>query len=198
MKSTRLRAQGFTNLHRKLIFRLLAISLAAYLFYMPNPWKLEQPVVLCAQISGILLMCAGIVGRVLATLSIGGFKDRVIVKTELYSVCRNPLYFASFLMALGVGLLSARLDFISLVTAFFLLVFYPMMRNEAKFLREKFADFADYEREVPLFFPNFAIWKERQRFEISFSLVRRTLLDSSLILFSIPLLIMLHCAPFAS
>ena len=192
MTSTRLREQGFTNLHRKLIFRLLAISLAAYLFYVPNLWKLEQPVVLCAQISGILLMFAGIIGRVLATLSIGGLKDRVIVKTELYSVCRNPLYFASFLMALGVGLISARVDFTVLVTAAFLVIFYPMMRNEASLLRAKFADFAEYEQRVPLFFPNFALWRERGRIEISFSRIKRTLLDSSIVLLAIPVLILLR------
>lgn len=192
MTSTRLREQGFTNLHRKLIFRLLAIALAAYLFYVPNPWKLEQPVVLCSQISGILLMFAGIVGRVLATLSIGGLKDRVIVKTELYSVCRNPLYFASFLMALGVGLISARADFTVLVTAAFLAIFYPMMRNEANLLRARFGDFAEYEQRVPLFFPNFALWRERGRIEISFSRIKRTLLDSSLVLLAIPVFVLLR------
>lgn len=191
MISTRLREQGFTNLHRKLIFRLLAIALAAYLFYAPNPWKLHEPFVLCARISGILLMFAGIIGRILATISIGGLKDRVIVKTELYSVCRNPLYFSSFLMALGVGLLSARADFTVLVVAAFLAIFYPMMLNEAKNLRAKFSDFVEYEQRVPLFFPNFALWQERERIEINFSRIKRTLLDASLILLAIPVMILL-------
>ena len=190
MTSTRLRAQGFINLHRKLIFRLLAIALAAYLFYVPNLWKLEQTVVLCAQISGILLMFAGIIGRMLATLSIGGLKDRIIVKTELYSVCRNPLYFSSFLMAISLGLLSGRVDFLILVAGSFLAIFYPMMLNEAKFLKARFDDFAEYEKAVPLFFPNFALWQERKNFEINFRLVKRTLLDAALALPAIPLMIL--------
>ena len=137
-------------------------------------------------------MFAGIIGRVLATLSIGGLKDRVIVKTELYSVCRNPLYFASFLMALGVGLLSARADFTVLVSVAFLVIFYPMMRNEAKLLRARFGDFAEYEQQVPLFFPNFALWQERGQIEISFSRIKRTLLDSSLVLLAIPVFVLMR------
>jgi protein-S-isoprenylcysteine O-methyltransferase Ste14 len=192
MKSIRLREQGFSNVHRKLIFRLLAISLAAYLFYVPNPWALHESAVLGARFAGILLMFAGIIGRVFSTLSIGGLKDRVVVRTELYSVCRNPLYFSSFLMAAGTGMLFARLDFTILLLAAFLVIFYPMMRNEARVLLAKFPDYAEYERHVPLFFPNFFLWKEREYYQINFGLLRRTLLDSSLILVAIPVMLLLR------
>jgi protein-S-isoprenylcysteine O-methyltransferase Ste14 len=131
-------------------------------------------------------------GRVVATISIGGNKDREIVKTEAYSICRNPLYFSSFLMALGVGLLSGRPDFMLLAAGSFLAIFYPMMINEAGVLRRKFDDFAEYERKVPLFFPNIMLWSERRNFEINFRLVRRTLLDASIALPVIPLMILMH------
>jgi protein-S-isoprenylcysteine O-methyltransferase Ste14 len=195
MISPRLRQQGFSNLHRKLIFRLLAIALAAYLFYVPNPWPHHESTVLAMSLAGTLLMFAGILGRVFSTLSIGGLKDRVVVQTELYSVCRNPLYFSSFLMAVGTGLLFARLDFTVLLVVAFMVVFYPMMRNEARVLREKFPDYAEYQRQVPLFFPNFQRWKDRGRYEINFDLLKRTLLESSLILLAIPVMLFLRmCA----
>ncbi|MEY4569479.1 MAG: hypothetical protein RLZZ398_918 [Verrucomicrobiota bacterium] len=195
MISPRLRQQGFSNLHRKLIFRLLAIALAAYLFYVPNPWPHHESTVLGMSLAGTLLMFAGILGRVFSTLSIGGLKDRVVVQTELYSVCRNPLYFSSFLMAVGTGLLFARLDFTVLLVVAFMVVFYPMMRNEARVLREKFPDYAEYQRQVPLFFPNFQRWKDRGRYEINFDLLKRTLLESSLILLAIPVMLFLRmCA----
>jgi protein-S-isoprenylcysteine O-methyltransferase Ste14 len=191
MKISRLRSQGFSNLHRKLIFRLIAISLAAYLFYVPNPWPLRETLTLGLRFAGTLLMFAGILGRVFSTLSIGGRKDRVIVRTELYSVCRNPLYFSSFLMAIGTGLLFARLDFTILLIAAFMVVFFPMMRNEARVLKTKFPDYADYEQHVPLFFPNFLLWEERKEFTINYRLLKRTLLDSSLILLAIPVMLIL-------
>ncbi len=195
MSSSRLRKQGFSNLHRKLIFRLLAITLAAYLFYVPNPWPVHDSATLGMRFSGALLIFAGILGRIFSTLSIGGLKDRVVVQTELYSVCRNPLYFSSFLMAIGTGLLFARLDFTVLLAAAFMVVLLPMMHNEARVLREKFADYAEYEQRVPLFFPNFPLWKERENYQINFRLLKRTLLDSSLILLAIPVMLFLQmCA----
>lgn len=195
MKSTRLREQGFSNHHRKLIFRLLAIALAAYLFYVPNLWPVHESAALGLRFTGTLLMFAGILGRIFSTLSIGGHKDRVVVQTELYSVCRNPLYFSSFLMTIGTGLLFARLDFSMLIVAAFMVVFYPMMRNEARVLQAKFPDYEEYERQVPLFFPNFMLWKEREHCQINFGLLRRTLLDSSLILLAIPVMLLLRmCA----
>jgi protein-S-isoprenylcysteine O-methyltransferase Ste14 len=191
MKSARLRDQGFSNLHRKLIFRLLAIALAAYLFYAPDWCPFHDTPALVMRFAGALLMFGGILGRIFSTLSIGGLKDRTVVQTELYSVCRNPLYFSSFLMAVGTGLLFARLDFTVLLAAAFMVVFYPMMRNEARVLRAKFPDYAEYERRVPMFFPNFMLWEERRYYQIDFRLLKRTLLDSSLILLAIPVMLLL-------
>jgi protein-S-isoprenylcysteine O-methyltransferase Ste14 len=192
MKSIRLHEQGFSNLHRKLIFRVLAISLVAYLFYVPNPWPLHEPVVLDMMLAGILLMFTGILGRIFSTLSIGGLKDRVIVQTELYSVCRNPLYFSSLLMAVGTGLLFARLDFTVLLVAAFTGIFLPMMHNEARYLRSKFPDYAEYERQVPLLFPDFRLWRAREQFHINFRLLKRTLLDASLVLLAVPVMLLLR------
>ncbi len=168
----------------------MAVALVAYLFLAPDPWKLSAFAALSFQTTGILLIFAGILGRGLATLSIGGHKDKTIMKTELYSICRNPLYFASFLMTLGFGLLSERMDFALLACIAYLAIFYPMMHNEAKYLRGNFDDFADYEKRVPLFFPNVLLWQERRNFEINFRLVRITLQDASLLLPLIPLMIL--------
>lgn len=191
MKSPRLREQGLVNLYRKSIMRFLAVALAAYLFYAPDPWPLHAATALILSYAGILLMFVGIIGRIFSTLSIGGFKDRVVIQTELYSICRNPLYFSSLLMTIGVGLLFGRLDFTVVLAMVFMTVFYPMMRNEARILRQKFPEYAEYEHRVPLFFPNFLLWKSRGFFEINFRLLKRTLLDSSLVLFAIPILLLL-------
>lgn len=191
MIHSRLRTQGFINLYRKPVMRLLAIGLAAYLFYAPDPWPLDGLLSTGVRLAGILLTFSGILGRIFSTLSIGGLKDRAIVRTELYSVCRNPLYFASFLMAIGTGLLFARLDFTILITLFFIVVFYPMMNNEARYLRERFPEYAEYERQVPLFFPDVRLWNSREKFEINFRLLQRTLLDAALILLAIPVMLML-------
>lgn len=189
--SSRLRDQGFVNQYRKFILRLLAVALAAYLFYVPSPWDFLAAFVISLQALGSLLLFAGIVGRVFASLSIGGRKDQTIVRTELYSVCRNPLYFSSFLMTIGFGLLMGRVDFTVAAAAAYLAVFYPMMLNEARFLKSRFPEFGEYESSVPLFIPDFSRWQARETFEINFRLVFRTLLDAAVALPVIPLVLIL-------
>lgn len=189
--SSRLRDQGFVNQYRKLILRILAVALAAYLFYVPSPWDFRAASAMLLQASGCLLLFAGIVGRVFASLSIGGRKDQTLVRTELYSVCRNPLYFSSFLMTVGFGLLMGRVDFTVVAAAAYLAVFYPMMLNEARFLKARFPEYGDYENGVPLFIPNFCRWQARETFEINFRLVFRTLLDAAIALPVIPLVLIL-------
>jgi protein-S-isoprenylcysteine O-methyltransferase Ste14 len=190
MKRPLLSTQGFINHHRKMFFRLMAIGLLLYLCLVPNPWNFSKMAILSGQFAGAVLIFIGIIGRVMAIISIGGHKDSKVMQTELYSICRNPLYFSSFLMAIGVGLLSGRLDFTLLIMAGYLAIFYPMMLNEARYLRETFEDFAEYESRVPLFFPKPTLWKERARIDISFRLVKRTLLDASLALLVIPIMLL--------
>lgn len=189
--SSRLRDQGFVNQYRKLILRILAVVLAAYLFYVPSPWDFRAASAMLLQASGSLLLFAGIVGRVFVSLSIGGRKDQTLVRTELYSVCRNPLYFSSFLMTVGFGLLMGRVDFTVVAAAAYLAVFYPMMLNEARFLKARFPEYGEYEDSVPLFIPNFCRWQARETFEINFRLVFRTLLDAAIALPVIPLVLIL-------
>lgn len=184
--SVRLRQQGFANAHRKPHLLALAIVVLARLHFGPSPWTPPDTTDAACGWAGVLLVFAGIVGRTLATLSTGGLKDAGVIRTELYSVCRNPLCFPSFLVVFGLGLVSRRPDFLLLVCAAFFAVFIPMMHNEAKSLRARFAEFAAHEAGVPLFFPNFRLWQDRPSWEIRFRLVKRTLLDSSLALVTIP------------
>jgi protein-S-isoprenylcysteine O-methyltransferase Ste14 len=192
MISSRLRQQGFVNLRRKPLFVLLASLLMSYLYFVQSPWQIPPAWTIPGLVIGILLILTGLMGRVFATLSIGGRKDREIVRTELYSICRNPLYLSSFLIALGVGVLSGRVDFLILAAASMLAIFYPMMINEARFLRSHFEEFADYERTVPLFIPKLRLWQERRKFEVDFRLLKRTFLDASLVIPLIPLILILR------
>jgi protein-S-isoprenylcysteine O-methyltransferase Ste14 len=71
-----------------------------------------------------------------------------------YAHTRNPLYLGSVLMALGL-LVTARHPISVTAGLAYLLVFYPfIIREEAKFLRDRFPDeYHDWARDVPLFFP---------------------------------------------
>ncbi len=71
-----------------------------------------------------------------------------------YAHTRNPLYLGSVLMALGL-VVCARHPISVVAGLAYLVVFYPfIIREEAKFLRDKFpSEYHDWAKYVPLFFP---------------------------------------------
>jgi protein-S-isoprenylcysteine O-methyltransferase Ste14 len=74
-----------------------------------------------------------------------------------YAHTRNPLYLGSVVMALGFGAAAGTLGAVG-VTLAYLLVFYPsVIREEARFLRDKFPDqYSIWQVDVPLFLPRLA------------------------------------------
>lgn len=81
-------------------------------------------------------------------------KGRTLTRGGPYALTRNPLYFGSFIMALGI-LMAGQVYWLLLpFGVFFLSVYYPVMKAEEKELREGHgSEFQDYAREVPLFVP---------------------------------------------
>ena len=71
-----------------------------------------------------------------------------------YAHTRNPLYVGSALLALAAGVATASPWAVAALMAY-LALFYPsVIREEAAFLRTKFgAEYAQWERDVPLFIP---------------------------------------------
>lgn len=99
-----------------------------------------------------LLLAAGEAVRLWASGHID--KTERLATGGPYAHTRNPLYAGSLLLALGVGVAAASPWAVLLIAVYFG-VFYPaVVREEAAFLRGRFgADYAAWEREVPLFVP---------------------------------------------
>ena len=81
-------------------------------------------------------------------------KTRALATGGPYAHSRNPLYFGSLLLALGVAVAAAS-PWVVLASALYFLAFYPaVMRDEAGFLRSRFpAEYEAWSRDVPLFLP---------------------------------------------
>ncbi len=100
----------------------------------------------------------------LAGEAVRTWSSGVIVKTDVlategpYAMTRNPLYFGSFLIALGVGWMGGRWWFPVLAAAFFLPVYGTLIRKEENRLLERHGDaFREYCRRVPRFWPRL-VW----------------------------------------
>jgi protein-S-isoprenylcysteine O-methyltransferase Ste14 len=79
-------------------------------------------------------------------------KTRSLATGGPYAHTRNPLYFGSLVMAIGVAVAAAS-PWAALAVAIYFAAFYPSaMREEAAFLRSRFPE-AYAAWGVPLFFP---------------------------------------------
>jgi protein-S-isoprenylcysteine O-methyltransferase Ste14 len=101
---------------------------------------------------GLPLACAGEAVRIWASGHIE--KTKRLATGGAYAHSRNPLYFGSLLIALGVAVACAS-PWVVLAVAAYFVVFYPaVMREEAAFLAGKFPDeYAAWAAAVPVFWP---------------------------------------------
>ena len=81
-------------------------------------------------------------------------KSETLANTGPYARTRNPLYFGSAFLAAGFAIASRSWIAAVLLGAFFSVFYYAVMRKEEGELSAKFtSEFADYRRQVPLFWP---------------------------------------------
>jgi protein-S-isoprenylcysteine O-methyltransferase Ste14 len=102
---------------------------------------------------GAILIVPGLLLRALASGHVR--KNEALAISGPYAYTRNPLYLGSLLM--GVGFAVAARSWwvgVALVVMFFA-VYVPVIRDEEAFLRNKFPEFEEYERQVPRMFPRF-------------------------------------------
>ena len=82
-------------------------------------------------------------------------KDRELAVGGPYARTRNPLYLGSALLAAGFVVAGRSVWAGALVTVYFAVFYYTVMRNEERDLHDRFgAAFDVYAQRVPLFLPN--------------------------------------------
>ena len=100
-------------------------------------------------------MCIAGIGLAIRAWASGYLKkNRELTVSGPYAHTRNPLYVGTFLVGAGVAVSTASWWFVAVFIALYLLIYVPVMMAEAETLRSLFpSQFADYQREVPLFLP---------------------------------------------
>lgn len=120
---------------------------AIFYFFLTRPTTTS--IVVGALVAGV-----GLAWRAWASGTIR--KNAALAVEGPYAFSRNPLYLGSFLMALGFGMASQRRIIFLGIAAFFLAVYWPVMRREEQELESRFGGaFKAYALGVPIFFP----WK---------------------------------------
>jgi len=98
-----------------------------------------------------------IIGEIVRIISAGHIrKNEQLTVSGPYAYTRNPLYFGSFLMGLGISFLSGYpLVVIPIYLFLFALIYIPTIKGEEVFLEKKFGDdYIHYKLSVPAFFPS--------------------------------------------
>jgi protein-S-isoprenylcysteine O-methyltransferase Ste14 len=120
--------------------------LTAVLFVIisqPTAWSLAI---------GIPIALTGVVIRAWASGHL--HKNAELTVSGPYAHTRNPLYFGSFVMAIGCAISGGNVWLGSLLIGVFLLVYWPVIQAEAVQMHTLFADaYARWAENVPLFIP---------------------------------------------
>jgi len=83
-------------------------------------------------------------------------KGKVLTQGGPYAFTRNPLYFGSFVMALGIMVAGQGYWLLPVFGLFFVVFYYSVMRAEEQELLQGYGEkFVQYSQRVPLFFPRF-------------------------------------------
>lgn len=123
----------------------LGFVLAAAVIY------LSQPGIPMLAI-GFPIAAAGIVFRGSAAGIIR--KNTALAQMGPYRVTRNPLYFGSFLLALGFAIMSGNLLAGMLLVIPSALIYPVVIKSEEAYLRDSFgSEFDEFRRRVPCFLP---------------------------------------------
>ncbi len=145
---------------RLVVSRLFGLTILFMLAFGTSHWSVYPMIDQMIFLAGVVLAVVGFCGRLWCLSYIAGRKKRVLVTEGPYSLCRHPLYFFSLVGGIGLGLCSETFT-VALLFALAFAAYYPQaIRGEETFLSDNFAEYGEYRKRVPLFFPRWSNFVE--------------------------------------
>lgn len=119
------------------------LAVVVLIFARPNPLSIAMGAAI------------GVFGLLLRGYAAGYLKKQeVLTTTGPYAFTRNPLYLGSAILVAGAAWAMHSWISAGVLSAYFAIVYYVVMRREEGELRGHFGDaFERYAKTVPLFFP---------------------------------------------
>jgi protein-S-isoprenylcysteine O-methyltransferase Ste14 len=179
---------NFFERNRRIITGGFILAGLPLILFTRHGWPEGGTIDRAFEYTGIMLILAGLVGRAWSTMYIGGRKNSQLVQDGPYSMCRNPLYFFSFLGGLGATIVLENLALIILYLAVFSFYYPLVIKSEEKRLEMLFGSaFTAYKEKVPAFLPNLSGFHSGEKAKAQPKLMVKTLLDGTMFLLFIPL-----------
>jgi protein-S-isoprenylcysteine O-methyltransferase Ste14 len=125
----------------------LGFAFAVFYVWLARPtWR--------SLVLGTVLILPGLVVRALASGHVR--KNEALATSGPYAYTRNPLYLGSLLIGIGFAVTARSWWVGALLVVMFFAIYLPVIREEEKFLRQKFPEFEEYSRLVPRMLPRLA------------------------------------------
>lgn len=151
------REKSWNERSRRLITFFFGLLIGVCLLFGQSGWSTNPLVEESLMLAACIFASIGAFGRIWCSLYIAGYKNNTLVKSGPYALCRNPLYFFSFIGGTGTALATETLTIPLLVMLAFACYYPFIILREQKRLQELFGEeFSKYCQETPSFFPS---WK---------------------------------------
>jgi len=151
-----------------------------FLIFLFSQHKIEEngPLDHFMELTSIVLIFLGTYGRLWCTLFISGYKTNKLITVGPYSICRNPLYFFSFIGTLGIALQTEMITFVVIAIFGFAFLYSIIIKGEEKKLLEIHGkEFEEYCKRVPRFFPKFSLYTEPETYQFNTLRYRRAFME---------------------
>ena len=159
---------------------ILGICLVATIFTRPL-FELESVLHEAFDLLGGLMVAMCVVGRIYCTTFLGGHKNQTLITIGPFSLCRNPLYFCSFLGIAGIAVMSNHLVLLVLIPTLFAAIYGALIRREEASLQQVFGqEYTEYCRVTPRFWPRISRFSVPDSLTISPKLLTNAVLDGML------------------
>ena len=157
----------------------LAFCLVGLLILFVRPrWPAEGATALAVEVAGYLLLLAGCGIRMWSILYLGGRKSKALVTQGPYSVCKNPLYVGTFLLAVGAPLCFENLAMLLASVLVVLPIHGLVAQREERHLEQRFGEeYVSYQRRVRGFLPRFCDYCSPGTVEVSLRAVSRMAME---------------------
>ncbi len=172
-------AKQLLEKYRVVFSRVFFILFGIGLLFVGTKWQETPLMATFFFMTACILVGIASLGRLWCSLYISGYKDNTLIMIGPYSLCRNPLYFFSFLGAIGVGLATATFSIPLLVMVLFA-VYYPMVikSEEARLADIHKEQFELYRSTTPAFFPRISVLQEPVDYVVKPIIFRKNLVDA--------------------
>ena len=100
-------------------------------------------------------------------------KNQRLTESGPYGHVRNPLYLGTSLVAAGLAVASRSWPLAALFTAFFVLIYLPVIELEEQHLSNLFPEFRKYAQRVPQLIPTLREVRSTAQFRMSLYLKNR-------------------------